>query len=397
MWRLDTSQTFQVPLHVSVSLPPAFLKDIGTTLIQKFLDQFRPNTFGRIRSLKAVNTKAAWTIPTINLLQNSLLPELEDLDVGLINSKDSGILLDGFESMENLVRLCTRWLHLVPNTIPPFNRITTLEVHGRMTSSFTDFLKVLSQMTTLEELLLFDIRDYLGPSLSESSSDSDLKTLPTDPLKLSKITLKRVNQEDLDQLFAIINPKYINALFLSTIFPRVNDPTDGDLPSIVNQCVHLRKLRVEDCLDADWIQMFRSLPELADLHIASCMIEDIDLKPLAGPPEDTSCRELTNITIDNELALTTTVIREIVEARVSSSKPVSSIVLRGWDADSVGEEDVIVIRTNIPNFVLGTFDAEAVVKDAEGSFEEESSGDTGQDDSFGSGDKVIIEGRLPFE
>ncbi|KAG8891493.1 hypothetical protein FRB99_003565 [Tulasnella sp. 403] len=109
------------------------------------------------------------------------------------------------------------------------------------------------------------------------------------------------------------------------------------------------------------------------------------------------CPNLEELVLDNELLLTSTIVRRIIKSRTSPGGDCSvirSITMRGCAPESVRGNDVREIRNLVDHFVLGVLDTRSVERDLDES-SSSSDGDTASEDwELASGDVEVIQGRV---
>lgn len=378
-----------VPLDVSLSLPPAHDRPSGVSYLKAFVlfvALFVPHA-NRIRSLTAVNTHGPWTDVAIAFLQEFDCRNLEVLDLGLTSSSADAAEVHGrIEALGGIRELTLREVQILPAGVPSFERITKLEVVRSMTSTFEELLHIISQMSTLRDPVLSDM--YRAPV--DMVFRPPATTPPPFP-SLQTIELTRLGCAEMQGVFSLVaNTPNVESLALTSIRPGSLDPK---LVHFLRSHPTILDLRMTDCNPQDWGSLFPALPSLTHLHIAFADITDKDLDNLA-PTEITNivCPSLTHLTLLNTLETTSETIKDIVLARAQTPVPIKALVLRGWDAEHIKEEDVVVIRDLVTSCDLEVFEAVGLHGD-EG--EAGSSDEEGWDSaSFTSGDRVIINGEL---
>ncbi|KAG8916731.1 hypothetical protein FRC01_002895 [Tulasnella sp. 417] len=136
----------------------------------------------------------------------------------------------------------------------------------------------------------------------------------------------------------------------------------------------------------DWLAIFKHLPNLTHLRIRASHSSNEDLQVLTMAQ---TLPNLTSITLDNELRLTTLLVEQMARAHPK----LESIVLRGWDPSNVSTESLATISKLVKNIFVETFR-----RSPEESPDEESERDSSDESSSGgswlSGDEyVAMKGR----
>lgn len=296
--------------------------------------------------------------------------------------------------MGNLLELTLRNVDILLINIPRFERIVKLQVFGYMTAAFSDFLHVLSQMTTLHHLSFHDMhRTPAGVGFPEPSNPP-----PVFP-NLTTIELTQVGCPEMHGVLSRMEVPNLQSLVIRSPHSKLPDELDQDVLRVIEAHPSIRKLEIADCYGEDWKGIFATLPFLTHLHIMTSELKDKDLKHLtiSTPEGDPRCPNLTHIILDNVLECTSNSLKEIVLSRLSRSIAIESIVLRGWDPRNVDEEDVATISEHVKYFRLGVFDLDQVMDDQEDATGPGSSDEEDWDSaSFTSGDRVILDAGLRY-
>ncbi|KAG8916793.1 hypothetical protein FRC01_002866 [Tulasnella sp. 417] len=98
----------------------------------------------------------------------------------------------------------------------------------------------------------------------------------------------------------------------------------------------------------DWLAIFKHLPNLTHLRVRASHSSNEDLQVLTMAQTLTN---LTSITLDNELRLTTLLVEQMARAHPK----LESIVLRGWDPSNVLTESLVSISKLVKNIFVETF------------------------------------------
>lgn len=163
----------------------------------------------------------------------------------------------------------------------------------------------------------------------------------------------------------------------------------------------IRKLDLVSCdaepgfLDAT----LENLPRLKDLRIASSALTNEHLEALVVHASHndtllptTRCPQLISLTVDNEPAVSTTVIRRIAQSRNDASIPLHFVTLRGFDVARVFLDDLQSIRdSGVVKLTVKVFtEDEAVDSEKESEWSSSWSTDEGSEDELASGDEDVI-------
>ncbi|KAG8944590.1 hypothetical protein FRC04_001713 [Tulasnella sp. 424] len=163
----------------------------------------------------------------------------------------------------------------------------------------------------------------------------------------------------------------------------------------------IRKLDLVSC-DAErgFLEAtLENLPGLKDLRIASSALTNEHLEVLVVNasnndtlPPTTRCPQLVSLTVDNEPAVSTTVIRRIAQSRNDASIPLHSVTLRGFDGARVFLDDLQSIRdSGVIKLTVSVFtEDEAVDSEKESEWSSSWSTDEGSEDELASGDEDVI-------
>lgn len=164
----------------------------------------------------------------------------------------------------------------------------------------------------------------------------------------------------------------------------------------------IRKLDLVSC-DAEAVFLeatLENLPGLKDLRIASSALTNEHLEVLVVNssnsdtlPPTTRCPQLISLTVDNEPAVSTTVIRRIVQSRNDASIPLHSVTLRSFDVARVFLDDLQSIRdSGVVKLTVTVFTEDEAVDSEKDESEWSSSWSTdeGSEDELVSGDEDVI-------
>ncbi|KAG8931823.1 hypothetical protein FRC00_000604, partial [Tulasnella sp. 408] len=135
-----------------------------------------------------------------------------------------------------------------------------------------------------------------------------------------------------------------------------------------------------------WSEIFKHLPNLTHLRVRASYSSDEDLQALALAQ---TLPNLTSVTLDNELRLTTLSIEQMARTHPK----LESIVLRGWDPSHVSVESLEEIGKLVKNVFVETF-----TKSPEDYSDEDTESDVSDDlsteseGSWLSGDEEVVVG-----
>lgn len=379
-------------ISLSLSLMHEYPENTGSTHITTFLENFKPRITPRLKSLTAVNRFASWTRLALSILTTksaktpkSSSPHLKSLDFGVGNTSPR-MVIEGFPALDSVCELTVRRVMMMPSTIPAFSRLEKLEVIGCMTA-WSTFLIKLPTISALRHLILTEQR------FGSATFGSCPKVVALPNLEI--LELRRVSVKELDSLIEGLQAGGLTALSFRWPRGEKGGPTDNDEARLVrllnlSTCIH--QLEIEGCEVKDWPKVFRQVPNLLRLRIASCDVGDEDLRQLTKSIRPMYCRQLAELVVDNELACSSAIIRKIVESRNHPPKnnpaaPIHSVTLRGWDSAKVKAADIYAMKKKQKvEVVLDTIDTEDLHRSKGG---DSSFTTAGIDDSFATGDRGI--------
>ncbi|KIO27879.1 hypothetical protein M407DRAFT_243236, partial [Tulasnella calospora MUT 4182] len=120
-----------------------------------------------------------------------------------------------------------------------------------------------------------------------------------------------------------------------------------------------------------WIAAFRNWNSLTSLRLMSCELDDFDVQILSPPEtandQPTLLPKLQKLTLDNEIHLSSTIVRDIVRRRYTLSEArkvdsvtrevaaIQEVTIRGWDAGKVDHKDVAEIAECVERLNIGAF------------------------------------------
>lgn len=141
-------------------------------------------------------------------------------------------------------------------------------------------------------------------------------------------------------------------------------------------------------------KLLQSLTSLESLHINACNLDDTSLVTLAGLYPDATqilsetgsrtfaCPNLQRLTLNNEISLTSDVIRRIVEERAAAGQhQLRTVVLQGWDESHLDSDDLDVIQSLVHRLEVESFDGNDILGD--GSDDSDTSWESDSVDSDG--------------
>ncbi|KAG9040693.1 hypothetical protein FS837_000290 [Tulasnella sp. UAMH 9824] len=346
--KLDRSR--DVPLTVDLSVPRLLTDEEAKKKLSSIIALLEPERH-RIQKLFIEPFHRDWMISAAEFLDDAEFPSLDTLHVGF---QDENVVYDlqrlTFQSSIRELQLRKTLLDgSIGTNLPPLTRLSLTEV----TIPIGVMQKALVALPGLRSLITHDVN------------------FPNIPFyRPRKIPLPHLR--DLSATYSatqIIIPDLktptLSTLYLDNFwFNESSAPQDGEVASLVAIAKgnrQLRRLHAEDCYMTPeaWTEVFLSLSDLEYLHLMDCKIEKRHLGALAGlqsvsekgRPNDNQqtrlfpCPRLQEIIFDNELALTPTAIRELVEARYLVSegknlKRISWVTFRGCDSDLITDEDM---------------------------------------------------------
>ncbi|KAG8903278.1 hypothetical protein FRC00_000180 [Tulasnella sp. 408] len=130
----------------------------------------------------------------------------------------------------------------------------------------------------------------------------------------------------------------------------------------------LRSLQIKECsmTKNEWTSILQNLAHLNRLVIRASDLRDDDLRGLALAFLPI-IPNLTHLTLENELQLTTSLVEQIVRTHPN----LVSLILKGWDASNVSKASVAAIYRLVPYVRIQTFDDTEDEVDADGDGDEE--------------------------
>ncbi|KAG8931824.1 hypothetical protein FRC00_000605 [Tulasnella sp. 408] len=132
----------------------------------------------------------------------------------------------------------------------------------------------------------------------------------------------------------------------------------------------------------DWLSIFKHLANLTHLRVRASYSADEDLQALTMTQ---TLPNLTSITLDNELRLTTLFVEQVARAHPK----LESVVLRGWDPSNVSADSLAAISKLVKNILVETF-RRSPEEDCEEETESDTSDDFSMDDLWLSGDEHVV-------
>ncbi|KAG8916732.1 hypothetical protein FRC01_002896, partial [Tulasnella sp. 417] len=158
---------------------------------------------------------------------------------------------------------------------------------------------------------------------------------------------------------------------LSVIQPASPATTDF-LATLMEASKEIRSVEIceYDLTGNDWLSIFRRAPNLTHLRVRASSSSDQDLHALTTAQ---TLPNLTSITLDNELRLTTLLVEQIARTHPK----LESIVLRGWDPSNVSADSLATISKLVKNIFVETFR-----RSPEEDYDEETESESGDDDSI---------------
>ncbi|KAG9044005.1 hypothetical protein FS837_008876 [Tulasnella sp. UAMH 9824] len=158
----------------------------------------------------------------------------------------------------------------------------------------------------------------------------------------------------------------------------------------------LRSLHIKECgmNKKEWTSTLQNVAHLNRLVIRASDLRDEDLRGL-GLALVPIIPNLTHLTLENELQLTTSLVEQIVRTHPN----LVSVILRWWDASNVSKASVAAISRLVPYVEIQTFGDTEDEVDANGDGEEDQwddsyweGSDFSEDDGWLSGDEAVVKG-----
>lgn len=156
----------------------------------------------------------------------------------------------------------------------------------------------------------------------------------------------------------------------------------------------LRSLQIRECSMAkkECMSILESVTHLNRLVIRASDLQDEDLRGL-GLASVPILPNLTHLTLENELRLTTSLVEQVVRTHPD----LVSVILRGWDASHISKANVSVISGLVPYVRIQTFGNTKDEFDAGSDGEEDQwddsyweGSDFSEDDGWLSGDEAVL-------
>lgn len=197
--------------------------------------------------------------------------------------------------------------------------LNRLKLSGPVGISLPGLIRIVSKTPSLQQLTFEDLE--LDASAERCTSPAPLHNLT----ELSFVNTARSIVSDI--LAHISTP---NLLSLGYTYHRVQpeDPIPSEHPLITaassNPQLQRPDLTQCDLTAEEWARFLAFLPELTHLRSVGSELGEKHLATLRDHPASV-CPKLVKITFDNELYLTTSFVRELVEARAHVSTPISTL------------------------------------------------------------------------
>ncbi|KAG8971870.1 hypothetical protein FRC05_010537 [Tulasnella sp. 425] len=206
---------------------------------------------------------------------------------------------------------------------------------------------------------------------------------------LEKLEVARMHVEDITRLAASIDTPNLASL---SIKYKYSGPDFADfLIPFTKAHPQLRSLLIQGCSTTSdsWSSILHYSAHLDHLAIQASGLCDDDLRALAT---GTVVPNITHLTLDNELRLTTSIVEQVVQTH----SRLESVILRGWDSFNVFKENVEVIARLVPHLQINTIGKPQDGWDGDSNIEEDGWDDLyweesnfSEDDGWLSGDEVI--------
>ncbi|KAG8895530.1 hypothetical protein FRC01_012323, partial [Tulasnella sp. 417] len=305
---------------------------------------------------------------------------------------DSGISFVGLEKFEfGRCQGCYAEDRGLPFKLAEPNSLRELHLWGYELDQWIDTFPA-----ALRRLHLSRVSVRMDPLMDVLVESPGLGVLVFEECKLSEDEETMIVAESLAELqFIMMDPEHMDRFASHIETPALTSLSvaasfgtcPGDNEFLVNLVESSEKiLSVEICdydLTAnDWSAVFSYLPNLTHLRVRASYASDEDLQALTIAQ---TLPNLTSITLDNELRLTTRFVEQVAQVHPK----LNSIVLRGWDPSNVSEESLVVISKLCRNILVETFK-----RSSEDECDEEAESDTSDDlsteGSWLSGDDHVI-------
>ncbi|KAG9001020.1 hypothetical protein FRB90_011694 [Tulasnella sp. 427] len=303
----------------------------------------------RIRSLRVSDGDAAyWGLdrrdmtkvpaprpdPSDNFLWNSLLCNLECLDLEFLDwDVNIELVMPPVANLRKL-RLCGRWnAHYLPLFAP---QLESVALQGSPSVSLDVILTALAAIPTLTRLVFADLNS------KESASRTSLTFEGLDDLSLTRCSRSTVQRILQDNKFPSLTSLSIH-FSIERRMPNSTGVRGTQLFSIGLPALQALELVDHPSSSNFLLNTLQWLPALFRLRIASSSMQDVDLQSLVVPEHTRNgvlCPRLSSLTVDNEFNVTSSMIRRIITSRHAASSPLKSLTLRGLDGTKVTAEDM---------------------------------------------------------
>ncbi|KAG8912390.1 hypothetical protein FRC00_004595 [Tulasnella sp. 408] len=229
-----------------------------------------------------------------------------------------------------------RWINGFPTALRRF-QLTALAV------SFDVLMAALESSPGLSALVLDDC-NLLGNGEKVVDAGS-----------LIKLQFTRIDSGQIDRFAGLIRTPALAALSVVAKSDTSNVGSTNHHDFLVNLVRGSKEiLSIEICdydfAENEWSSIFEHLPSLTQLRVRASYSSDDDLRALTTAD---ILPNLTSITLDNELRLTTRLVEQIARTHPK----LESIALRGWDPSNVSPESITAISELVKTLFIETFRA----------------------------------------
>ncbi|KAG8899709.1 hypothetical protein FRB99_006475 [Tulasnella sp. 403] len=390
-------------------LPPMFTLEAGQQRIQSFVRQILPH-MNRVPRVDMVYYNKQWMDAALPLL--ACKSALDALDVRLPHSSREGSpVRDAILKIRCMPRtLKIHGIHLWGATRLFSERVTSFRLVKLSALPIGRLQRAFNAMVNLEDLYLEGLSIVL-PGDWEVTRAETVISLP----HLQNLEIIQFCQPDAFTLLSALQSACLSSFTFARSFSKGD--TDRIRPILKlagTRNLHIASLEIianEEEMDSEeWADVLASFPSLSCLRVAGSELEAECLRSLVKPDgtdeEMTpyACPYLEELVLDNEMILTSGVIRDIVVSRYipkmerddhGDYSGIRTVILRGWDRDNVKDAHLREIQQRVDELVLGAFDAKSAVcvaNDTCSSCDSESSDD--DDRGMFSGDEEVMKGVL---
>ncbi|KAG8916589.1 hypothetical protein FRC01_002974, partial [Tulasnella sp. 417] len=241
----------------------------------------------------------------------------------------------------------------------------------------------LSEVSISFDILISAVEQSPGLSilvLEDCLLYDHIETVAITAGRIVELQLVRIDWRDIIQLSRLMSTPALASL--SAVAPPSNTIVTSFLLEMVKRNKEISSLEICDYDFTESLSIFKHLQNLNHLRVRASYSSDEDLQVLTM---EQTLPNLTSITLDNELRLTT----RLVEQMARTHPKLESIVLRGWDPSNVSADSLAAINKMGKKIFVETF-----MRSPEEDFHEESGSDnsdeSSSDGSWLSGDDYVL-------